>query len=1221
MNLTAFKTPDTFYDALLGFFGGLNIPVSVQDRHPLRPGDILSNFNPDHPAHALMKDVYFLGMVDDQVFAGSSGKDISEIRNLSNDYEGILIFGITLSERENHRLPTRNQLADITRSLNREFKYLPVTVVFRYSQHIALATARRVPYKQEWREGEKCGKVSLLRDISVDNPHTGHLKILDQLAISRTGKKAVTTFEALYSHWQQVFSVSVLSKQFYKELSDWYFWAMRKVFFPDAPFQAGFGADALKDHEVREHNARNLIRLLTRILFVWFVKEKGLIPEELFDEKYVAENLIDNFDPQKMEDFDHISQGSMYYRAILQNLFFATLNQDVGKRDFRKDGTHMNVTNLMRYKAYFKDPDKFIGMVEKHVPFMNGGLFECLDKPHPTKKGKQGGDVIIYIDGFSDRKDNVLRVPDFIFFGSEKHVDLRDDYGQNNKQRKDVSVKGLIHILNSYKFTIDENTPIEEDVALDPELLGKVFENLLASYNPETRTTARKQTGSYYTPREIVNYMVDQSLIAYLKDRVNGWNCRGEALDAKLRQLMSYDPANPFADQPEVQKEIIRALDTCKILDPACGSGAFPMGILQKMVHIIHKVDPGNNHWKEKQIEKARAIDDSDIREKLMEDIEEAFTNNELDYGRKLYVIENCIYGVDIQPIAAQISKLRFFISLVCDQKVEWSRPNFGIRPLPNLETKFVSANTLIGIDRREDETSLTNTPELKEWKKELKRIRHEVFSAKGQKYKKKLRQEDKDIREKIRDYLIDSGWDNNNARKLAAWDPYDQNASSDFFDPEWMFGISDGFDVVIGNPPYVQIQKFSGKQEQKDWASQQYETFTKTGDIYSLFYEKGYRILKPRGLLTFITSNKWMRANYGKLTRKFFAQKTNPLILIDFGGFKVFESATVDTNILILRKEPNKNNTRACTIKNDFKQDHNVSLYVAKKGVIIDKLSEESWTILSKTEQIIRDKMENKGVPLKDWNISIYRGVLTGYNDAFIIDGKKKDEFIKQDPKSAEIIKPILRGRDIKRYRADFADKWLINSHNGYKDVPPVDIKNYPAVKQHLDKYWKQIEKRQDKGVTSYNLRNCAYLDEFENEKIVWGNLALKSQFSHTASGVFINAPSPLITPGNKYILAVLNSQLGDSFIRSLGVTRNGGYFEYKPMFVERLPVPKISDDSQRPFEIHVDQILEITGTEDYSQNQQKQAEVKTLETKIDRMVYDLYGLTEDEIKIVEGN
>ncbi|MGK5092032.1 hypothetical protein WDW89_08485, partial [Deltaproteobacteria bacterium TL4] len=489
----------------------------------------------------------------------------------------------------------------------------------------------------------------------------------------------------------------------------------------------------------------------------------------------------------------------------------------------------MNVTNLMRYENYFKDPQTFLTLVEKVVPFMNGGLFECLDTPDPELKGKKGGDVILYEDGFSDRSDNTLCVPDYIFFGIGEHADLSEELG-DNKQR-DVIVSGLFNILKSYKFTVTENTPIEEDIALDPELLGRVFENLLASYNPETKTTARKQTGSFYTPREIVNYMVDESIKAYLKQKLETKaHMPPEDAEVGLEFLIGYYEKEHLFNEQETAV-LIHALDNCKILDPACGSGAFPMGILHKLVHILHKLDPQNKLWKERQIEKVQTIEDAEIRDQAIADIETAFSSNELDYGRKLYLIENCIYGIDIQPIAIQISKLRFFISLIVDQKTDKTKDNFGIRPLPNLETKFVAANTLISIAKPADQGNLFDSEEVKNLEEKLKDVRHRLFSAKTPPTKRKLREEDKTLREQMGNLLIANGWDNETACQLAGWDPYDQNISSPFFDMEWMFGISSGFDVVIGNPPYIQIQNFSGKQEQKAWENQHYVTYAKTGD------------------------------------------------------------------------------------------------------------------------------------------------------------------------------------------------------------------------------------------------------------------------------------------------------------------------------------------------------------------------------------------------------
>ncbi len=409
------------------------------------------------------------------------------------------------------------------------------------------------------------------------------------------------------------------------------------------------------------------------------------------------------------------------------------------------------------------------------------------------------------------------------------------------------------------------------------------------------------------------------------------------------------------------------------------------------------------------------------------------------------------------------------------------------------------------------------------------------------------------------------------------------------------------GFDIVIGNPPYVQIQKFSGQEIQKDWEKQQYETFAKTGDIYCLFYEKGYRLLRDHGALAFITSNKWMRAAYGQKLRRFFSDNTQPLTLIDFSSFQVFATATVDTNVMIFQKAKNAEAVNACRIDSTFSRATPLDIFVEKKSIELKDISGEIWVISGRAEHEIKKQIEKVGTPLKEWNIAIYRGILTGFNEAFIIHGKKKDELIAKDPKSAEIIKPILRGRDIKRYRVENADMWIINTHNGYGRVPPVEVKNYPAIKAYLKQFFPHLKSRQDKGVTPYNLRNCAYLEAFEKEKIVWGNLALSCQFALADAGLYINAPSPLIGDGDRCLLALLNSTVADYYIRSLGVTRSGGYFEYKPMFVEKLPVPKIDTERKKPFHILADYTLLITKKDQKLQS-------AYFEQLIDGLVYELY-------------
>ncbi|MDB9355564.1 hypothetical protein PN486_04810 [Nodularia spumigena CS-587/03] len=429
--------------------------------------------------------------------------------SFDTDYLKSYIFlGLTLQQPDY----SRGDLAKITREINRQSD-IPIMVLFRYGNYVTLAIINRRPNKLD-RDKDVLEKITLIKDININFPHRAHIEILADLSL--ISLPDVQNFDQLHTGWQKVLNTSELNNKFFKEVSHWYFWATQRVTFPD-------GGEA--DESLR--NATSVIRLITRLIFVWFLKEKGLVPDALFDEKQLEIFL------KPLED-----EESTYYKAILQNLFFATLNTEMNdppksalekgtlseNRKFRgktkqKGGRNQNYgcANAYRYQDYFINSDQFLGLCS-NIPFLNGGLFECLDRDRddasePSPKGKEK--TKIRIDGFSDREDNVLSVPNVLFFGETRKIDLNTAYGTKNKK---YEVQGLINIFNRYKFTIDENTPIEEEIALDPELLGKVFENLLAEYNPETETTARKQTGSFYTPREIVNYMVDESLIAYLQN-------------------------------------------------------------------------------------------------------------------------------------------------------------------------------------------------------------------------------------------------------------------------------------------------------------------------------------------------------------------------------------------------------------------------------------------------------------------------------------------------------------------------------------------------------------------------------------------------------------------------------------------------------------------------------------------------------------------------------
>ena len=1051
---------------------------------------------------------------------------------------------------------------------------------------------------------------------------------------------------------KDAFSVEKVTKEFYQDIANWYFWAVQSVSFP-------------KDAE--GENSRNIavIRLITRMIFIWFMREQGLVPKNLFEEKSILAMLK-----------DVSPESSTYYQAILQNLFFATLSTKKDERKFRSEirgykgyNPDFGNQNVFRFQELFKNPDKLIDFFGE-IPFLNGGLFECLDD-------KPNG---FYIDGFTAVKKNQPNVPNFLFLSREQKTDLNTAYGTKNKTYK---VRGLLDILSSFNFTIDENSPDDQDIALDPELLGRVFENLLASFNPETSTTARKATGSYYTPREIVDYMVTESLKAYFKTHLLAIS----DLDKKIDKLfLTGSGENPF-DKSE-SKKIVELIESVRIVDPAVGSGAFPMGALNKLVFILNKVDPGNELWEKAQLSAADAIPDPRIRQDTKSRIEEFFKSKNADYGRKLYLIQKCIYGVDIQQIAVEIAKLRFFISLLVDEGVDKTKENWGIEPLPNLDFKIMQGNSLIseflGIDfdngqeKQEVQSQVglgfenEDDSLIKEF--ERKKIDYQNESDKDKKTKLKNEVEDlmikifeskvkkqkagyfKDIEEIERKYSIlpnkqsreeiiakekqklsqKTGFDLENIEKQLR-EFTSKKKTRPFF--PWKLYFAEvfekgGFDVVIANPPYVRQEEI--KEYKPLLQKSGYQVFNSTSDLYTYFYELSYNILAPDGFSCFISSNKWMRAKYGEKLRRFFKEYTRLISLINFGCYPVFEAA-VDTNIILLQKaKPDKKHKLSyVNMENGFSANNGLIDYIRENQNILlqEKLDDNAWTLAEDKVLQLKEKIERIGTPLKDWDVRIYRGIITGFNEAFIINNETKERLCKEDPKSAEILKPILRGRDIKKYSYKWAGLWLTKIESGWtdknrgkKDPEKFFKETYPAVYGYLKSMGekkgkgKGLYNRDDKGDYWWELRDCAYYPEFEKEKIVYPDIAGKLTFAYENKNYFLNNTGYFLNASNRYLLAILNSLLTDFYYRQISSRLGNEAMRTFTVFIEQLPIPIIDEAKQKPFIEIADKILVITGSGDYLANSEKQARVRDYEKQIDQLVYKLYGLTPEEREVVEN-
>ena len=782
----------------------------------------------------------------------------------------------------------RGAYVELTREINKRL-VVPAVVLFRTANdRLSLAFVHRRPHKRA-RTRSVLGSVSLIREIDTTDPHPAHLHILRKLTLPERLSwmnlhHKPLNFDGLLAAWLDALDTEELNRSFYRQLFTWFERATKEAKFP-------------KSQTVTLSSEEHIIRLITRLLFVWFIKEKGLIAPELFIEAQI-ESLL--------RDYDH-ENGDSYYRAVLQNLFFATLNSEIkGRRFSTKSREDHREPSYYRFKEEIADPDRLLGLFGQ-TPFINGGLFDCLDS---RKAPRDGG---YRIDCFSDNvirpgSDDfeILSIPDRLFFDE----------------------KGLISLFNRFQFTVEENTPTEMEVALDPELLGKVFENLLAAYNPETRETARKQTGSYYTPRVVVDYMVDEALVAFLAQNCSPADGDTEFWKERLSYLMDYEDAFDDAHElfEDVEKEdLVRAIAQIKLIDPAVGSGAFPMGALHKLTLALRRLDPPNVLWKDLQkelaIERASAAFDNPKqaeRDAELDEISDTFEKyRDSDFGRKLYLIQNSIYGVDIQPIACQIAKLRFFISLAIEQEADPDAVNYGIKPLPNLETRFVAANTLISLDLSTAEPLLRDDA-VQKIQKEIAAIREKYFLPNNRRRKLQYIRAEERLREQLERMLEDQRTDWNesqqweidrkishipnpkhrkqlrkellkdyearkarfesgleDAQKIARWNPYDQNAGAAWFDVKYMFGVAEGFDVVIGNPPYVESRNSLLSRELKDAYMNQVlsdwqESLPRGSDLLIYFYARTPKFLNDLGRGCFITQNAWLSTDYGKAFQDF---------------------------------------------------------------------------------------------------------------------------------------------------------------------------------------------------------------------------------------------------------------------------------------------------------------------------------------------------------------
>jgi hypothetical protein len=839
MNLLQDFKNKSFTEALQSFFKNLNVPFNVISEYQTEPINIIG----DKKCNENIKAIYPFGIVTDAIFNQEETK-ITQTDVENEKYEGILLFGVDVSKIN----PSRSDLAEITRQINRAFTKLPVVVVFKYGNQLTFANAERIDYQQQWREGEKVGKISMLKDIELEKPHAAHLKILFGSADNRTtglqiDQRKINSFEKLYQYWQKQLSIQALNDEFYADLQSWFYYATQKIKLPYKP-------DYIDDKE----NTKNfLVRLLARTMFCWFVKEKGLIQKELLELKDWDGTMY-----PLTNDFDHeyFLQSNSYYRGILQNVFYNALNQKDKKsiKDFK-------------WTKYWHQDLPINWFTE--VPYLNGGIFDKLNEDNANES----------------IEDNVIQIPNFLFYGIEINTQVTRGRGANaTTSIQKVEHKGLNGILKSYKFTLDENTPFEEDIALDPEMLGLVFENLLAELDPNleesTIKSIRKLTGSFYTPRKTIFEMVNDSLFLYLNKYLQKNHPQIPDFKKQTNQLVYYDILQE--NNTSFCFAIVEALDKFKMLDPACGSGAFPMGMLHRMVAILKLVDPNNEKWlalKLKNVDKAQ-----------QNEFKKVLTSHLDDYSRKLGIIRDSIYGIDIQPLAVQITKLRFFISLLIDQKTDK-----GITPMPNIETKIICANSLKNI-----QPDLFSNDAIER-----------LIDARTRYYQPDISKEERDT---ISDEIIEvldrafpsfayqiTGKTITGQNKVLLRDWFTHGTiaapffNMDFFFPE--LKETGGFDCVIGNPPYGGIKIPDEVRTALDIESK---------DPYGAFIARFLNAhnkttpLKHGGVLAYIVSDTFMTIkSHLKLRKHLMQNYVHKMLRVHPDTFR----ATVNTVIMIAER------------------------------------------------------------------------------------------------------------------------------------------------------------------------------------------------------------------------------------------------------------------------------------------------------------------------------
>ena len=1037
----------------------------------------------------LMDDILLPDYLHDKRKVQYDGEFFSSVSCLgSSSACDITVFEVLLNQGyQNRRVGITQEMFRILRNLHINNAVVAFANANKENYRISLLTS-----KYEF-DGDKIVKVlSNPRRYSYSLGFGTKTKTAYEFLIKK-GK--VASFEELIER----FSVEVVNKQFYAQIA--------------TAFTELVGGERngksynrlLNIYGVIDQNkyAEFAVRLIGRIMFCWFLKEKR------------SENGI-SLVPDDMLSINTVNNSTNYYHHVLEPLFFELLNtnQRWRRQEFQND--------------YYNQ-----------VPFLNGGLFS----PHTDDKYKY---------------DSVNQC------GKYGVVSITNEWFAN-----------LYSVLNEYNFTVDENTAYDIELSIDPEMLGRIFENLLAEINPETGENAKRGTGSFYTPREIVDYMVDCSLCHYLMNKTG-------IDEERLSALISYNKEDDHLavfSKAELQS-IIDSLHCITVLDPACGSGAFPIGILQKIVYILQELDPNAKLWFKKAIENVSSVF-------LKKEIEKKFNSGSLNYIRKLSVIQNSIFGIDIQPIAVEISRLRCFLSLIIEEQVHDNEENRGINPLPNLDFKFIIANSLKRLPDDSptffachgDQLSLF---ENQDYINQLKDVREEYFTAEiGRKAELKL--EFSSIQKQMFQEILDTLGRNpsDRYRALIDWSPFD-NQVTNWFEPDWMFGIKEGFDVVISNPPYGLLNK---KQNQKSSIKVTTEelNFYKKSDmykaakggmlnIYRLFVCRSHHLLKQKGHMSLIFPMAFLcDLSASNLRRLIFTEETIAYLEAfperDDENKRVFQSAKMSVCILGCNKTTSSSNRKfKLRINSNRFIDTNVSP-VEISPEDIKSIDEKSLTVplVNKKELAILLKMCSNSIRMKSIS-KCYTGE---------IDLSLDKKYISLDRQ----FNTMLRGAQVQRF-------YITNT-----------ISQGEILFLNADKYLSEVKSAKSR----HHLNKRIVM-----QGITGVNETYRLKMTLCPEGSFCaNSVNYLVIDKNvEYYLGICNSSLLNWFFKKLSTNSNVNGYE-----VDNLPIALANNQQMESVASLVNQLLNHCDDRDEKEKQ------------LNYIVYHLFHLDESEIELIESS